>query len=221
MLHRQTYVPTEKEHQLIEKTILETPQQKKIHYRNTYRDWVIFKTACLTGMRMHEVLNINLSWINWDKRTITIPAELNKTKTESEVWINDHLQTILQNYLNSEFRQTFHQGNLFVNLRGNNQIYGIGPLTVGGWAMKWRKYMKAAGLYEIKFETAGGLKFSKLRSHQATRSYFINQVFKLNPGLNMFDLSRITRHKSVTCLYKYYLRFNDLRLWQETIKNIK
>jgi len=223
-LHRQTYCPTEEEHKKIEEAILNYPVDCRIkNYLNfRKRDWVIFKIGSLTGMRISEILNINTSWIDQQLRIITIPAEHNKTKTESKIWINDTLLAILQEYL-KDFEKYIINGNLFMGLRGralNNNKHPGRPLTVENWGARFRKYLISGGLMEVKFIDKKGFKQSKIRSHTATRTYFINQLFKNNPNRNIFELSRVTRHKSINCLYNHYLRFKDQELWQECVNKI-
>lgn len=208
---RQTYLPTQEEHEQIEKAILSG--LRDWFYR--HRDWTIFKTASMTGMRLSEVLNLNIKWIDWNNNTITIPAELNKNRIQSTIWMCPALQVILKNYIKTE-SDNILKGYLFCS-KNSRTIPEQPQISSIYWQYAWKEYLTMAGLYEHTFINKSGKPMQKIRFHTATRTYFINRLFKSNPGVNLADLSRITRHRSMQCLYDYYLRFNDLKLWQDCL----
>jgi len=206
-LHRQPYVPTEEEHRLIEQTILNYPRQIE---ETRFRNWVIFKLASLTGMRINEVLNIEIKHINLGRRIITIPAENSKNRVESFVYICDELMTILKDYLEKYKPDKY----LFYNFY-ENELYKGKKISVQAYHKCWKKYLTSCNLNEIKFLDKLNRPRQKIAFHSATRTYFINRLFKNNPNLNISELSRISRHRSIDCLYNYYLRFNDFEIWQK------
>jgi len=214
MLHRQTYCPTETEHDLIKQSILNYPRQPKWKAVNN-RDYTIFLLTSSTGLRIDETLKIRLEHINWERRTINIPAENSKNREENFVWINDNLLTIINEYLLNFAPETWLFFNLSNRLKSNSKQSRI---TKMAFNMNWRRYLTFAGLNEVKFISKGGVKLHKIRFHSASRTYFINNLFRANPERNITELSRITRHKSIQCLYDYYLRFNDLQLWKDCLK---
>lgn len=211
-LHRQTYVPTEQEHKQIELAIINFPRRNKPE--TNVRDWVIFKLASMTGLRINEILKIKLEHVNWQRRIINIPAENSKNKRESFVWLCPEIFNILEEYI-KRFKP---MDLLFYNLSNNSARQA--KLEVTGFEYNWRAYLNFAGLGDIKFIDRGGMPRRKIRFHSATRTYFINLLLKNNPGLNLADLSRVSRHRSIQCLYDYYLRFNDLKIWQTCLLKV-
>jgi integrase len=176
----------------------------------------MFKTASMTGMRLAEVLNLNLKWFDWEKNLITIPAEHNKNKQESSIWICSPLLTILKNYIKTE-QKYFREGYLFCIQANNKESMSRQQLGHPYWQFAWKKYLTRAGLLETKYLGSAGQKMNKIRFHTSTRTYFINKLFQANPNRNIAELSRITRHRSIQCLYDHYLRFNDLQLQQDCL----
>jgi integrase len=201
-LHRQTYLPTEKELDKISEAILTGCRAWYLRHR----DWVIFKTGCYTGMRLNEIINLRISWIEFSERIITIPAEYVKNKEESQIYICNPLMKVLSTYI----RQHKIRDYLFCSVYGNR-------LHASYWAYAWKEYLIIAGLYEHKYFNRAGQGMQKIRFHTSTRTNFINKVIKANPNRNMFELSKIFRHKSVQCTYDYYVRFKEPELRQEII----
>ena len=214
MLHRETYVPTETEYIKIKNAILNYPRRNKPETNR--RDYLIFLLGSLSGMRINEILKIRLEHINWERRTITIPAENSKNCREGFIYLCDTLISELNRYI-QEFKPKDY---LFYSL-SNNSINRNTKLDTCGFGFNWRSYIAHAGLQKMEYIDKQGQPRYKIRFHSATRTYFINNLFKINPNRNIADLSRLTRHRSIQCLYDYYLRFNDLQLWQDCTKDLK
>ncbi len=64
-----------------------------------YRDYTIIQLIFDTGMRLTETLNLKLEDIDIERRTILIPAEINKGKKDRYVFFSNTMATILRKWL--------------------------------------------------------------------------------------------------------------------------
>ena len=56
----------------------------------------IVELLLLTGQRRGEIAGLRHEWIDWDKRTITIPAAITKNKRVHRIPFGDQVETLLR-----------------------------------------------------------------------------------------------------------------------------
>lgn len=93
-------------------------RQKAFHEKNKIRDGAIVETFLDTGIRISELVGINIQDINFDEHYIGI---YRKGGNYGKAYFSDHLQEVLLEYLVS--RETYHPAEdnpaLFISQKGN------------------------------------------------------------------------------------------------------
>lgn len=147
-----------------------------------YRDYTIIQLIFDTGMRLTETLNLKLEDIDIERRTILIPAEINKGKKDRYVFFSNTMATILRKWL--QYKDRYCTSNwLFPTKKGT-------IITASNFERNFRQYKDRAGI--MKVITPHGL-----RNNFAKR-------FILSGG-DIFMLSKILGHSSVTVTEQAYL----------------
>ncbi|MBP1889771.1 integrase/recombinase XerD [Clostridium moniliforme] len=156
-----------------------------------YRDYTIVNLILDTGMRITECLNLTINDIDLQRRTILIPAEINKGKKDRVVFYSQSVSRIFQSWL--RFKDSFQETELLFPTQRTNST-----LTAPNFERNFRLYKKRANIK--KNITPHGL-----RNNFARR-------FLLSGG-DIYTLSRLLGHSSVTVTEAAYLDLldNDLR----------
>lgn len=141
------------------------------------RDNLIITLFLQTGMRLSELVNININNINFDKKSITIIGKNNK---ERIVYLNDFCIKRLKEYINLRKNKTkiinINEA-LFLNKNGQRlQQHGVEYVC--------KKAFKLAGLEEYNYTT------HSLRHTVATQLY-MNDV-------DLLVIKEILGHSSIT-----------------------
>lgn len=147
-----------------------------------YRDYTIIQLIFDTGMRLTETLNLKLEDIDIERRTILIPAEINKGKKDRYVFFSNTMSTVLRKWLQYKDRYCSSEW-LFPTKKGT-------IITASNFERNFRLYKGKAGI--TKNITPHGL-----RNNFAKR-------FLLSGG-DIFMLSKILGHSSVTVTEQAYL----------------
>lgn len=156
-----------------------------------YRDYTIVNLILDTGMRITECLNLTINDIDLQRRTILIPAEINKGKKDRVVFYSQSVSRIFQSWL--RFKDSFQETELLFPTQRTNST-----LTAPNFERNFRLYKERANIK--KSITPHGL-----RNNFARR-------FLLSGG-DIYTLSRLLGHSSVTVTEAAYLDLldNDLR----------
>lgn len=148
-----------------------------------YRDYVIIQLIMDTGMRLGETLALKCDDVDIERRSILIPAEIAKSKKDRYVFFSNTMAGILRRWLQYKDRYCNNDVQIFCSKHGVQT-------SVRGFERNFRLYKIKAGIE--KDITPHGL-----RNNFARRA--------LVSGMDIYTLSRILGHSSVTVTEKAYL----------------
>ena len=154
-----------------------------------YRDSVIIQLLLDTGMRVGECLLVKVDYTDMNRRVIFLPADITKGKADRCVFFSDKMAKLLRRWL--QYKDRYRDSEyLFCTNQGK-------PLQVSNFETNIRKYARRVGLKDIHPHV--------FRNNFAKR-------FLMNGG-DIYTLSRILGHSSVTVTEKAYLDLDvdDLR----------
>jgi integrase/recombinase XerD len=155
-----------------------------------YRDCIIIELIMDTGMRVGETLLIQLSDVDMVRRSIYLPPENTKGKKGRMVFFSAEMGKSLKNWL--QFKDRYRDsGYLFCTNNGK-------PVQVNDFERNFRMYASRIGL-------------KKAHPHMLRNNFA--KRFLMNGG-DIYTLSRLLGHSSVTVTEKAYLDLNeeDLRV---------
>lgn len=94
-----------------------TQHQQKFHQKSKTRDMAILSLFLDTGMRVSELVGINISDINFEKHSISI---IRKGGNQQYVYFSDHVELILLDYLDDRhlYYPTDDEEALFISRNG-------------------------------------------------------------------------------------------------------
>lgn len=148
-----------------------------------YRDYVVIQLIMDTGMRLGETLSLTIDDVDIDRRAILIPAEITKGKKERYVFFSNTMAGMLRRWLQYKDRYIDNDQLLFPTTRGSK-------LGIPHFERNFRIYKDRAGLSQ-------NVTPHSLRNNFAKRC--------LMSGMDIYTLSRILGHSSVTVTEKAYL----------------
>lgn len=152
-----------------------------ISHFSEYRDSIIIQLLLDTGMRINECLLIKVEDIDVPKRCIFLSAENTKGKSSRYVFFSDKMALLLQRWL--KYKDRYRDSEfLFCTNQGKR-------IQVNNFEANVRKYAKAIGLKNVH--------------PHVFRNNFAKRFLK--SGGNIYTLSRILGHSSVTVTEKAYL----------------
>lgn len=147
-----------------------------------YRDYTIIQLIFDTGMRLTETLNLKLEDLDVERRTILIPAEINKGKKDRYVFFSNTMSNISKSWIQYKDRYCTNEY-LFPTKKGT-------IITASNFERNFRIYKQRAGI-------------TKNISPHGLRNNFAKR-FLLSGG-DIFMLSKILGHSSVTVTEQAYL----------------
>ena len=150
-----------------------------------YRDYIITNLLIDTGMRISECLLIRTADVDFLKRAIFLPSQNTKGKRDRVVYYSSQMRLMLKHWLKYKDIYTDTEY-LFTTQRGTQIDCRI-------FEKNFKKYCKRVGLENVSPHT--------LRNNFAKR-------FIMNGG-NIYTLSQILGHSSVTVTEKTYLDLTD------------
>lgn len=162
-----------------------------LSYFAEHRDYTIIMLMLDTGMRVGECLKIKLEEIDMVERTIYLPAENTKGRKSRYVFFSKKMLQILQRWL--RFKDRYSESNLLFHIKQGTE------LEVGSFESNMRKHLDRAGI-------------EKEYSPHALRNNFAKRC--IMSGMDLYTLSRILGHSSVTVTEKAYLDLTDRDLRQ-------
>lgn len=156
-------------------------------YFSDFRDLTVITLILDTGMRLGECLMLTDQCINVMERTITIPAEAAKGRKTRSVFFSIKTARLVQQWL--RFRDRYvDTSNLF-------PVKATGlPVEIRTFEKHFRQYIARAGI-------------TKEVSPHALRNNFAKRC--IMAGMDIYTLSRILGHSSVTVTEQAYLDLTD------------
>ena len=160
-----------------------TDRQKDYALRSTLRDAAIMKLFLGTGIRVSELVGIDLGDIDWKNKEILI---VRKGGDEDTIYIGDEIATALDDYIRFE-RQPFNDGEqaLFVSSRTASR----GRLSVRAVEKLVKKYGAAT------------IKTKKLTPHGCRRTF--GQNYYQETG-DIRETADLMGHSEVSTTAKHY-----------------
>ena len=156
-------------------------------YFSECRDSIIIQLLLDTGMRLGECLLLSAEHLDMHERVIAIPAELTKGRKCRSVFFSSKTSLALQRWLRFKDRYT-DTSYLFPTKESGE------PVALRSFETNFKKYIKRVGIQkEVSPHT--------LRNNFAKRC--------LMAGMDVYTLSRILGHSSVTVTEKAYLDLTD------------
>lgn len=152
-----------------------------------YRDYIICNLIMDTGMRLSETLNLTINDVDFTRRTILVPAEINKGRKDRVVFYSQTMARLLQRWI--RFKDTIQESELLFPTKGTNGI-----LSVSNFERNFRIYIKKA-------------KINKSITPHSLRNNFSRRF--LIASNDIYTLSKILGHSSVTVTEKAYLDLMD------------
>ena len=162
-----------------------------LSYFAEHRDYAIILLLLDSGMRIGECLQIELKDLNLNERTIYLPADNTKGRKGRYVFFSTKMAKVLQRWL--RYKDRYSESDLLFHVKGGTQ------LEVRTFEGNLRKYLERAGI-------------DKDYSPHCLRNNFAKRC--LMNGIDIYSLSRILGHSSVTVTEKAYLDLNDRDLKQ-------
>lgn len=154
---------------------------------NEYRDYIVCNLIMDTGMRLNETLNLTINDVDFTRRTILIPSEINKGRKDRVVFYSQTMSKMLQRWL--RFKDTMQETELLFPTQRTN-----GVLSVSNFERNFRIYLKRA-------------KITKCITPHGLRNNFARRF--LIASSDIHTLSKILGHSSVTVTEKAYLDLMD------------
>lgn len=149
-----------------------------------YRDYIIIQLIIDTGMRIGECLSITIDNIDLEKRAILLTSESTKSKKDRYVFFSKLMQQELRRWL--QYKDRYITSDFLFCTKGGNK------LDIGNFEANFRKYGKSVNV---------DVHPHMLRNNFAKRF--------LMAGGDIYTLSRILGHSSVTVTEKAYLDLTD------------
>ena len=164
------------------KKLISSLDMSKFH---EYRDCTIIQLIIDTGMRIGETLLIKLEDVDMNRKSIYLLPENTKGKKGRTVFFSAEMEKYLKRWL--QFKDRYRDSEyLFCTNQGK-------PLSIANYETNFKAYSKRVGLDNAHPHM--------LRNNFAKR-------FLMNGG-DIYTLSRILGHSSVTVTEKAYLDLND------------
>lgn len=155
-------------------------------YYPEHRDFMLIMLILDTGMRLGECLKVTADDIDMDDRTICLPAENTKGRRTRYVFFSVKTCKSLQRWMRYKDRYTSSKL-LFPKKSGM-------PLEIHSFESGFKRYLGRAGI-------------EKAYSPHALRNNFAKRC--LMNGMDIYTLSRILGHSSVSVTENAYLDLTD------------
>lgn len=151
-----------------------------------YRDYIIIKLIFDTGMRIGETLAIEINDIDIKNRAINLRAETTKAKKARTVFFSLKMCEELKKWF--KFKDRYIETNLLFPTQVRDK-----PLEISNFEKNYKKYCNRVNIKEA--------------SPHGLRNNFAKRC--LMQGMDIYTLSRILGHSSVTVTEKCYLDLDD------------
>jgi len=155
-----------------------------------YRDYMIMMLMLDSGTRLGETLSMEMDQLDLKGRSIFLPAEKTKGKRDRTVFFSKTTASELRKWLR-------------VKEKKNDSVF-VFPIEKSGEAVKVSHYETNFRKYTKRTNIGKHISPHTLRNNFAKRC--------LLSGMDIYTLSRILGHSSVTVTEKAYLDVKDMEL---------
>lgn len=158
-----------------------------LSYFVEHRDYVVIHLLFDTGMRLGECLQISVNDMDLKQRNIYLQGEVTKGRKSRTVFFSKKTEKILRRWL--QFKDRYCESDRLFPVQATGEA-----VNVAAFEKNFRKYLLRAGI-------------TKKLSPHALRNNFAKRC--LLSGMDIYTLSRILGHSSVTVTEKAYLDITD------------
>lgn len=156
-------------------------------YYSEHRDFAMIMLMIDSGMRLGECSCLLVTDVDMARRRIVLRADITKGRKDRTVYFSQKTESILRRWL--QFKDRYVESDYLFPVRERG-----GNIQVGNFEGNFKKYIQRAGLNEEYTPHC-------LRNNFAKRC--------LMNGMDIYTLSRILGHSSVTVTEQAYLDLND------------
>lgn len=156
-------------------------------YYPEHRDYAIIMLIMDSGMRLGECSCLRLDDINMKKNSILLRAEITKGRKDRTVYFSAHTETILRRWIT--YKDRYVESDYLFPMKHNGM-----HISVSAFEKNFRNYLRRAAL-------------DPNYSPHCMRNNFAKRC--LLSGMDIYTLSRILGHSSVTVTEKAYLDLTD------------
>lgn len=156
-------------------------------YYSEHRDYVMTVLMIDSGMRLGECACLTVDAVNLAKRQIILSAENTKGRKSRLVYFSHRTEIVLRRWL--QFKDRYTESDYLFPIKHSGA-----PITVGSFETNFKNYLRRAGLSETITPHC-------LRNNFAKRC--------LMNGMDIYTLSKILGHSSVTVTEQAYLDLTD------------
>lgn len=150
-----------------------------------FRDYVIIQLIIDTGMRIGETLSLEISNVDIDRRAILIPQDITKGRKDRYVFYSQTMSKLIRRWI--QYKDRYIESDLLFCTIKNTQ------LAINNFEKNFKKYCNRIGVSNVSAHS--------LRNNYARRF--------LMAGGDIYTLSRLLGHSSVTVTEKAYLDLNN------------
>ena len=156
-------------------------------YFSEHRDYMMILLMLDSGMRLGECSTLLVSDLELSRKRINLRAEETKGRKERTVFFSPKTEKALRSWL--QYKDRYVESDYLFPVKEHG-----GSIGVGNFESNFRKYIERAGLNEDY-------------SPHCLRNNFAKRC--LMNGMDIYTLSKILGHSSVTVTEQAYLDIND------------
>ena len=156
-------------------------------YFSEYRDMMIMMLMMDTGTRLGETLSAEEDQLNIEEQSLHLPADKTKGRMARTIFFSTKTARELRRWL--QFKDRYCESPFLFPVRHNGRM-----LKVANYETNFTKYIKRAGI-------------TKHISPHTLRNNFAKRC--LMSGMDIYTLSKILGHSSVTVTERAYLDVTD------------
>ena len=156
-------------------------------YFSEHRDYAMIMLMIDSGMRLGECSCLLLDDMNLARRQIALRAEITKGRKDRVVYFSAKTEQILRKWL--QYKDRYASSDYLFPVKDTG-----GPVSIGSFETNFKRYLKRVGLD------------SDISPH-CLRNNFAKRC--LMNGMDIYTLSRILGHSSVTVTEQAYLDLTD------------
>lgn len=156
-------------------------------YYSEHRDFAMISLMIDSGMRLGECSVLLMEDVDLSHRRIALRADITKGRKDRVVFFSPKTETILRRWL--QYKDRYAESPYLFPAK-----YSGSPIQVSNFEKNFKRYLQRAGLNE------------KLSPH-CLRNNFAKRC--LMSGMDIYTLSRLLGHSSVTVTEKAYLDLTD------------
>ena len=156
-------------------------------YFSEHRDFVMITLMLDSGMRLGECSCLTVADLQLAKKAVFLKAEITKGRKDRMVFFSAKTERILRRWI--QFKDRYIESDYLFPTK-----YSGMPIQIGNFEKNFKKYLKRSGLDE------------SIHPH-CLRNNFAKRC--LISGMDIYTLSKILGHSSVTVTEQAYLDMSD------------